>query len=159
MRQEVTVRVMIERGQIDDPLRRFTQQVEHGALDGHSETVNLTPLFSCHGAVAGLRACEAERDSGLRIRVANAGVLANLAARTNWRPLRPDPAFRSEIVLLRPRQGRTRRVAPDALRGAFQDQGITLTAYEDGIIRLSMPDRPWRGQDLGRIRNALLRVA
>jgi hypothetical protein len=41
------------------------------------------------------------------------------------------------------------------LRVAFHDQGVALTAYADGLIRLSMPDVGWQGGELDVLRNGL----
>ncbi len=43
---------LLSGGDLDDPLLRFTAQLERSALDGETETVNLIPLFTAQGAAA-----------------------------------------------------------------------------------------------------------
>ena len=51
------------------------------------------------------------------------------------------------------------RVSPHQLQTVFHEFGLSLTAYEKGRIRLSMPKWPLAGCDLDRLRNALQRAA
>ena len=42
---------------------------------------------------------------------------------------------------------------------AFAEQGVVLTAYEGGAIRLSMPACEWRREELYQVGRALTAVA
>jgi hypothetical protein len=137
----------------DDPLLSLAPRLEAGALDGAGETVNLAPLFACQGAAAD--AANADRTARTR----NLDRLTGLAVGTGWRPLSPEPAFRSGILLLQAERPAVRRADPAALRAAFQDHGTALTAYGGGLIRLSMPDAGWQEQELDALRSTLRATA
>jgi hypothetical protein len=92
-------------------------------------------------------------DRGVRFR--NLDCAAQLAEGTGWRAVLPRPAFRSGILLLQAERPSTRQADPAMLRVAFHDQGVALTAYADGLIRLSMPDVGWQGGELDVLRNGL----
>jgi hypothetical protein len=136
-------------GILDDPLLHAASQLEDGRFDGVGETVNLAPLFSCHGAAAD--AADGDRTARSR----NLEQVTHLVAGTGWRAVLPGPTFRSGILLLQAERALVRRADPAALRAAFQDHGAALTAYPGGVVRLSMPDACWREQELGALRRAL----
>lgn len=138
-------------GVLDDPLMKLTRQLELATLDGVTETMNLCPLFSARGALAdaqrlqwGVRTHTWQRDS--------VSLVSDLAQGTGWktRPIHDD--FQTGILMLRTG---AKKPKGSALRAAFAKRGVTLTAYSSGEIRLSMPRRPLRDTDYGRIRKAL----
>jgi hypothetical protein len=133
-------------GELDDPLLRFTDGLERGRAAGVDETVNLAPLFTGHGA-AGEAVCSPPSDR-FAARVANAERAGESARGAGWEPLRPDRRLRSGILLLRPLRPEARARPAGVTRAAFAAAGVVLTAYEGGLVRLSMPDAPWSGQDL-----------
>jgi hypothetical protein len=92
-------------------------------------------------------------------RLSNARVVAEVAQGTTWRLLLPDAAFRSGIFLLQSARAEARQASPETLRTTFHRNGLALTAYEGGLIRLSMPPTPWNGRDLDLIRHALAKAA
>ena len=67
-RVETILAHMMACGDLDDPLLRFSSQLEAGAREAAGETVNLAPLFSAQGAVG----------DALAVAVARATRLANL---------------------------------------------------------------------------------
>jgi hypothetical protein len=150
---------MVRDGGLDDPLLTFSQQLEDNALDGYTETLNLAPLFSCQGAIADAHRYCPEVSHQFQGRLSNARVVAEAAQGTSWRPLLPDAAFRSGILLLRSERAEARQASPETLRASFHRNGLALTAYEGGFIRLSMPPTPWNGRDLDLIRHALAKAA
>jgi hypothetical protein len=142
-------------GEIDDPLLRFSAQLEAGS-PGETETVSLASLFACQGAVADAVVAPAD---GLPRRLANASALGAAAAEAGWRPLLPTSALRTGILLLQAeRQGR-RESPPEEVRSAFFERGVALTAYEAGIIRLSMPVNAWRPGEVEYLGAMLREVA
>jgi len=156
---ETVLDQMVQDGDLDDPLLKFSKQLERNALDGYTETLNLSPLFSCQGAVVdACRSCP-ETPLQFKCRLANACVVAEASRGTTWRPLLPDPAFRSGILLLQNERADARRASPEAMRAAFHSQGLALTAYEGSVIRLSMPPTSWQGDEVELIRNALEKVS
>lgn len=147
------------RGEIDDPLFRFTRQIEQECLDSHTETVNVTPLFSCAGAVDDAMASWHHREDQRRQQLVNAELVAELAQSAGWSPLLPDVPFRTGILLLQNRRESATHLTPHQMRTEFQEHGIGLTAYENGQIRLSMPKWPLAGCDIDRLRKSLQRAA
>ncbi len=156
---ETLLQYLIATGEIDDPLLRFTGQLESAALDGASETVNLAPLFSSQGAVCDALAAAAAPASRLAGRLRNLEAAAETTLSAGWAPLLADPALRTGILLLRAEREQTKSAAPEQLREAFGREGIALTAYAGGHIRLSMPEEPWPAGQLECLTAALRRIA
>ncbi|MCY2965530.1 MAG: aminotransferase class V-fold PLP-dependent enzyme, partial [Planctomycetota bacterium] len=146
---------LMRRHGIDDPLLNFTQQLEENALAANTETVNVTPLFACAGALKeALRGTVSIKES-FQQRLRNANRVAAMAEEVGWKALRPVAGFQSGILLLEPTADSVVRLSPLDLRTHFHNRHISLTAYEGGCIRLSMPNRPFKSSDLGSLRNAL----
>ena len=156
---ERTAETMIRGFEIDDPLIRFSRQLETGSTDGYTETVNISPLFSCCGALDDSASKAREQQQILRSRHTNADVISDAAMQTGWEPVRPAAEMQTGILLLQSQRRSIRQAERDVLRATFQERcGMTLTAYDDGLIRLSMPDRPFAGSDVDQIRKSLLAV-
>lgn len=156
---ETVLAHLLQAGEIDDPLLRFSAELE-GRRDLHvSETVGLTSLFATQGAVQDAMAEGVCSPTRLPERLRNAAVVADLMAQEGWRPLVPDVELRSGILLLQAERPVTRQAEALAVRAAFHRQGVSLTAYEDGLIRLSMPYRPLDDADRSLLRNAARSVA
>jgi Aminotransferase class-V len=94
---ETILGIHLASGAIDDPLLRFSTQLETGQMDGRTETVSLMPLFTGYGAV--LDAIEG-RAAGLPRRLANIPAVTSLAQSTNWEPVLPDETLRTGILML-----------------------------------------------------------
>lgn len=152
---ETALAERVGRGEIDDPLLRFTQQIERHCLDEHTETVNVSPLFSCAGAVQEALSCFERSGDQHRQQLMNATIVAELAETAGWKPLLPAPLFRSGILILESCQEATTRLSPRQLQSVFHELGVSLTAYENGRIRLSMPKWPLAGCDLDQLRKSL----
>jgi hypothetical protein len=156
--ETVLARLMGTR-ELDDPLLRFSAQVESHACGEAKETVNLASLFSCQGAAADALAAAASPTDLLASRLGSLAVAAELAAASGWRPLLPDPALRSGILLLVAEREATRGKPAEEMRSAFADQGVALTAYDGGRTRLSMPEVPWQPGEAEHLRAALRSLA
>lgn len=153
-RQESATQIQQTAQMIGDPLLRLLNHMEHGSEDRFAETVNLTPLFSCRAALQDLGNIEA-RFAWRRSNMAK--LIANLP--DCWKPILPHEAFRSGILLVKVGQPRLQRVPAEELRALFLSQGIGLTAYADGLVRLSMPDFPLGLSDLQRLANGFSAIA
>jgi hypothetical protein len=64
----------------------------------------------------------------------------------------PPPALRTSILLQADR--RKKSSAPE-LRQAFSEQVVALTAYDGGVVRLSMPAEGWHAGELDHLQVAL----
>jgi len=147
---------MIDAGELDDPLLLFTRQLDQKTPGGFSETVSLASLFSSAGAVAGALDAGTAARQRFASRLHNAEVIRQLGLQTGWTPLVPSPQLRCGIVLLRSADPELHTLPPERVRSMFLDQGVALTSYSGGIIRLSMPPEPWSRSDLERVQAALL---
>jgi selenocysteine lyase/cysteine desulfurase len=93
-----TVFRFVRKRTIDDPLLRFTDQLENDRNSRSGETVNVTPLLSAQGAVDD---CDPGcLDTTLRSRLAHADRLLSRIRGSNWRPLIPDAALRRGLSRL-----------------------------------------------------------
>jgi hypothetical protein len=146
-------------GELDDPLLRFSAQLEGNCLDGRTETVNLACLFSCQGAVADALEGACDPSHCLPHRLGSLSTAADVAAASGWRPLLAPPAFRTGILLLQAEREPTRAAPADVLRSAFCEQGVAVTAYDGGLVRLSMPASPWRPGEIDYLGRVLASVA
>ena len=145
---------LVERGRLDDPLLAFLQNIETGRMRRFTETVNLSPLFSCRGALED-QFTDGPLAGRLRRRLANADLVRRIARMTAWKPLMPMEEFRSASVLLQSTSAAVRKLAPDQLRSLFHDRGIALTSYTAGVVRLAMPSVPLSTHLAGMLIQAL----
>lgn len=136
---------------IDDPLLRFTQQLESNSADGYSETVNITSMLSCRSALQDRLVEAVNGRQTPTIRRWNADGVASAVDGTGWSPLRPTESLRTGILLLQNQRASVRDSRPDVIRQVFQNRDLILTAYDDGVVRLSMPDTPMSSPDLDHI--------
>ena len=121
---------------IDDPLLHFTEQLDTGDLNGDSETANLASLFACAGAAA-----DRSKSAGRAI-----AFLPELGAPPfplsppeHWRPIQPVAAMRSRILLLKSDDSSTQSASVQTIRNTWLELGGIVTAYEGGLVRLSVP--------------------
>ena len=136
---------------VSDPLARFVDAMSDGRLARHGETVNLAPLFACQGALGDLAATDS--DAAFETQLDNADIVGRLADRTGSSTLHPQRAFRTGIVLLR--HATISGVDSVSLREHLLEQGIVASVYDDGLVRLSMPRRALRLEEIARLRRAL----
>ncbi|MHB0958776.1 MAG: aminotransferase class V-fold PLP-dependent enzyme [Pirellulaceae bacterium] len=148
-------REMAEQGQLDDPLLRFTWELENDRCDSFSETVNLAPLFTTAAAVSRLWHSRHGRLEEFQRQVANADRFAEIADASAWRPVRPDGSMRSGILLLQAKAKQARTALPDTVRERFRRQGIAVSAYEGGLIRTSLLADAIPPKHLDDVRSAL----
>lgn len=156
---ETLVASLLASRELDDPLLKFTTQIETAKLDGETETVGLIPLFTCLGAVEDALDHPCSLPEVLRWRQANVLKASFLAAGCGWQPLLPSEPFRTGILLMQAEREKTRRQLADDLRDSFAQQGVAITAYDQGIARLSMPAEPWQPPEFDQLDAALRSVA
>jgi aspartate aminotransferase-like enzyme len=148
---------LVERRRLDDPLLAFLQSIETERTRRFTETVNLSPLFSCRGAMED-QFTDGPIAGRLRRRLANSDLVRRIARMTAWKPLMPMQEFRSASVLLRSTSAAVRRLAPDRVRSLFHERGIRLTSYAGGVVRLAMPSVPLATRQAGILIQALALV-
>lgn len=146
---------LYETGVMDDPLLSFSEQLEANSLDGISETVNLTPLFSAKGAIddanrisLGERTFPIQRESY--------AIVADLAQQAGWSPRQMSQDFQTGILMLRRKSSIGKSLVS---RTDFARHQLALTTYDSGEIRVSIPRRPLRPGELNALRTALAACA
>ncbi len=150
---------MTECGQLDDPLLRFTCELENSRCQPFSETVNLAPLFTTAAAVSRIWHSPHGRIDEFDRQIANADRVAEVADSTGWQPVRPTASLRSGILLLQAKGRETRSATPDTLRFAFRRWGLAVSAYVGGLVRTSFLADALSSTGLNQIRSALGRCA
>lgn len=154
-----TSRQMIAERQSEDPLLRFTEQLESGSVERFSETVNVGPMFTAMAAATQALTTKPHKRAEFRAQRRNADRLALGAHRAGWRALRPKPELRTGILLLEAQRPNTRDAPVERIRSAFRQAGVALTAYSGGIIRTSFLPEAMKATHLHRIRAALQKCA
>lgn len=117
-----------------DPLMEFMAQIEGQNPTGGSETVNLSPLFACAGAVSDQsanRASSNPSDSQM--------TTLSPAIHGHWRPLEVAAGLRTRIILYEPRQRSQLKTSGDAVRATWLEAGYIVSGYADGLARVSVP--------------------
>jgi len=150
---------MAMRGELDDPLLKFTAQLEADRLDGFSETVGLAPMFTAAAAVRAMIRSDRTKQAELAAQLDNADLAAEQGDGAAWRPVCLSVPLRTGILLLQAADAQTRAAAPNRLRERFLSSGIAVTTYDGGLVRASLPDRSLGASELNLLRWALCRCA
>lgn len=156
---ETLVASLLAAHELDDPLLKFTTQIETAKADGETETVSLIPLFTCLGAAEDALENRSFLTGMLAQRQANVLKVASLARECGWQPLMPAGHFRTGILLLQAERELVRQHSAELLRESFAATGVAVTAYDRGIARLSMPAQPWQPPEFDYLDAALRSVA
>lgn len=129
---------LIDSNAIDDPLLTMTEMLRNGRWASYTETVNLAPLFTCHGALQDICG-EAHRQGSLTTdsRHSLAESLQS-TLKTEWRIISPHDSMKTQIVLMQSPVSDS-SLPKETLRQRFLQHGIALTTYDGGLIRLSLP--------------------
>lgn len=150
---------MIIGNELDDPLLTFIRQLEGDVLEMFSETVSLSSLFSCRAAIAERESAGMSVARQFEQRRRNAVKLLNAIDGIGWVAKTMASELSSGIVLLQVVDPKLRGASSGLVREFFLTQGISLTCYDDGLVRLSMSDRPWRNEELNMLTQALASFA
>jgi hypothetical protein len=150
---------MMATGELDDPLLHFTSWMEEGKKKHFTETVSLGPLFSCAAAAKEALNRVTTASDHFSDLVRTAKKLEDVSLGTGWTPLLPHDELRSGILLLRHEASGFKARRPEETRERFQRYGVALTAYENGLIRLSAPPEGWHEEDAVLLRFSLERTA
>jgi hypothetical protein len=146
---------MLMTGELDDPLMVFTRQLEGDSLEMFSETVSLSSLFASQAAIRAQQNSRVSLSESLEHRISNAQILADAMHGTGWSAFLPNGPFRTGMLLAQIEHPGRREIPAAKRRDFFLAHGIAVTCYENGSIRISVPDRPWRKGELDLIRWAL----
>ena len=121
-----------------DPLLQFTEQLDGGSLNGHSETVNLTPLFSSSAAavVHTENAQVNEETLNEDLQFAICSIPTSLS---HWSSVLPHHTLRSGISLYACRTSTSQAISVEHIRREWLSHGCVVTAYSNGWVRVSPP--------------------
>lgn len=144
---ETRLRQALDLGRIDDPLLAFSEDLLSGKTSAFGETVNLASLFSCSGAIL-------DRQADLGIREQNLDSCLDTIPVEHYRVLNPVAELRAAVLLLQVRSPNNRG-SGSSLRKALEKQGLIASCYEDGLVRLAMPNKKLDGKKLEQIERAL----
>jgi hypothetical protein len=125
-----------------DPLLPFIES-QGSTLQGTStgETANLAPLVCTAGALHDLACDCCSQAPAFQRRKANAARIEQLATAMNWRILRGCGDLASGVLLLQSHSAPICQLSATDHQALWDRQGITVTAYPDGLLRIAMPDR------------------
>lgn len=154
-----TCQRMQDNEEIDDPLLDFLMRLESDTLRPHTETVNLSPLLTCCGALENFQNPDQQVDVTLRQQLANAHEIHWHAETVGWQPLLAESDQRTGIVSLRCENPDVQTLSPEVLRQRMRQLGLTATTYPGGIVRLSMPRTRFVPADTSLVRTALQAVS
>lgn len=155
---EAVLDELLDHWQLDDPLLRFVEGIHAGRDCDPGETVNLAALFSCAGAIF-----DAQGDGvihkGLEGRLRNSERIAAVAADCGWEPRLLHNSLRSGILLLDGTTPRAQCRSASETRAVLQDGGVVATAYDGGVLRLSMPAQAFDTAEIRAVGDALNAIA
>lgn len=137
------IRAALSSPGVDDPLLRFLNGLDEESSPA-VETVNLTPLVCCWGAVQDFFRRRSSPRELFRQQLRAVRDVAALARPQGWRPVQPVTGLGSGILVLESEDDPCRELSARQVEKWFFEVGVTLTAYGAGVIRLSIPPRPLR---------------
>lgn len=133
-----TLRQISETGSDLDPLLQFTEQLDGGSFNGHSETVNLTPLFSCGAAAVCHGESKAVNEVARHDHWAS-DIHCIPDSLSHWVRVLTHRTVRSRIFLFRFTQPTFRTHTVENVRREWLTHGCVVTAYGNGWVRVSPP--------------------
>lgn len=139
----------LEAGDLDDPLLAFAQELQGGEAMPYGETVQVAPLLTANGAA--IDALE----RGLPHYADDCRTEIVAAAESNgWRGVSPHSGHKSRILLFEQKHKRTEAFPHEQIREAFLSEGIAISTYDSGLLRLSLPDQVLRSEQLAQLATA-----
>jgi hypothetical protein len=139
-----------------DPLLEFLTWLQEDAAPANlSETVNLMPVACAAGALADLAKSDRGMAESVSVRRQNVIRVATRAEQLGWTPRQPSNDLRSGILLLQSMALNVRSLGADDLQARIDRTRVTITAYDDGLIRLAFPSEPLNSWQLAHLESAL----
>ncbi|MBX3438999.1 MAG: aminotransferase class V-fold PLP-dependent enzyme, partial [Planctomycetaceae bacterium] len=154
---EASMRRMLVRREMVDPLSSFCEATASGDWSPYGETVNLSALMTAAGALAGWKKSAAGIDARWRVRRINRRRILHAIAPTA-RPV-IDESLSAGIALVQ-MDGIHASGLPSraSLREALARRGVVASEPLRGLIRLSMPAKVLSPGSLRRLQAAFCRV-
>jgi aspartate aminotransferase-like enzyme len=135
-------------GLLNDPLVFFAAELEGRNCNEVTETINLSGLLSAYGAALDSKPPE-ERKDLFSVQLANAAAVSERAEEHGWRLRRHSADVCSGIQVLRPPA--TWTVDSKMFQRHIEQCGVVATTYQNGAVRMSLPQCPLAKDDLETI--------
>jgi hypothetical protein len=131
--EPMTLNSLVESACLDDPLACFIQELETGCSNRFGETVPIAPLFNVNAACVDSLTTPACTGNPVRDAInSNESV-------HGWSQLAIAPDFASKATVFEAGVRATRKLSPETIRKRFFRNGIVVSAYEHGLVRVSEP--------------------
>ena len=135
-----------------DPLLSMLESAKSPAIKDARETVNVSPLLTCRGAVEDLHF---QQKSSQEQQQQNRDLTQDVLQRHGWRPLVPPQSLQSGILLAQSEKRVYRYVRSEDIRSVFRDRGLSVTTYPGGFVRISLPFERFTNSAADRLESAL----
>lgn len=122
-----------------DPMLLLTEQLQSGCVNRYTETVNIVPMLTANAALSSGQATPVNSRSEFSQRLANSDRAAECLSASSWSPVRLNDTTRSAILLAANNHASIQQTTPDTLQSHFRNHGIALSAYQGGLLRMSIP--------------------
>ena len=122
-------------GSWNDALLRLLESSSASSMKDPRETVNMTPLLACRGALEDVRRRSCDQQN------LNRRIAEQLLIQHGWRTLLPDSSFQTGILLAQAGSAADKTADPAAIRRRFMQAGLAVTTYAGGLVRFSIPYR------------------
>ena len=142
---------MIGNCEMEDNLLRFQYSFETNGSPPN-ETSNIAPFFACAGACADKMNLANQLNTEI-IRH-NRKEIENSCGDSNWEFAGISRYPHSTSILMLENE-KLNTITSSDLESRFREKGIQLSAYDEGRIRLSIPNRTLANSDIKKIRLAL----
>ena len=146
-------------GRLHDPLLSLTEQLLSDHVNRYSETVNVTPMLTANAALSANQAAPARLNSAYQERLLNLDFVLDCFSGSSWTPRRLHSSMRSAILLANGPSTSDGHSDPDERQARFRGDGVALTAYRNGSIRLSMPSTQMSDEHRACLTEALNHVS
>lgn len=143
-------RHQIRRSLVRDPLTHFCRSVATGTT-GPMETVNLSPLFSAHGAISDLPSQKSNRADSLDVRI----IQRMIQEHPHWQASQTHESLRSRMLMIQTRTDSLKQLSPQTLRAMMGRSSVSVTTYNGGHLRLSVPMSKMQPKEHRQLRTAL----
>lgn len=143
---------LLERVSIRDPLHQFLLAMEEGAHSTRGETVNVWPLFACHGVLQTLGTPAMVNGTALVQQRNKLLLLDAMCSETTLRPVALNRELSAGILLL---DTSTCRASAFEIVRRLQLRGIIVSACSKNQLRVSLPKEPLDEDSIERLMRAL----
>ncbi len=127
----------IRSGNVDDPLLPFSDELTTGIERPFGETVQIAPLLVANAATSQILSKNLRRSHRTH---SNRDLVTRIAKQADWKPVAPHRSMTTQILLFENQIYRSMRVAGRDLRRKLYAHGVAATAFQNGLLRLSLPD-------------------